>query len=93
MQISDDVLSSEQKVLWRTWQEKSRRLDLLADKRMKVFVIAVGLILLGCILYYALRAKASFDPNQQRAAMYEYSSAPLVWLHGHNLERDRARQL
>lgn len=53
MQISDDLLSSEQKVLWRTWQEKSRRLDLLADKRMKVFVIAVGLILLG--VYFVLR--------------------------------------
>lgn len=93
MQISDDVLSSEQKVLWRTWQEKSRRLDLLADKRMKVLVIAVGLILLGCIAYYVLRAKASFDPNEQPAAMYEYSSTPFVWLDGHSFQHDRARRL
>lgn len=93
MLISDDVLTSEQKLLWHTWQEKSRRLDLLADKRMKVLVVTVGLILLGCVLYYAVQAKASFDPNQQPAAIYEYSSTPLVWLHGHNLERDRAGQL
>ena len=93
MQISDNVLSSEQKLLWRTWQAKSRRLDLLADKRTRLLAVAVGLILLGCTLYYALRAKASFDTDQQPAAMHEYGSTPLVWLHGHNHKSNRARQL
>lgn len=97
MQMSDSALSSEQSLLWHTWREKSRRVDLLVEKRMTFLFSAVAIVLLGCILYYALRAKASFDPNQhQPAAMYEYSSTPIVWLHiqhGHNLERDGARQL
>ena len=97
MQMSDSALSSEQKLLWHTWREKSRRVDLLVEKRMTFLFSAVAVVLLGYILYYALRAKASFDPNQQQpAAMYEYSSISIVWLHlqhGHNLERDGARQL
>ena len=77
--ISDTRLNSEQTLLWRTWTEKSRRLDRLAERRMTVLFLAVGVILLACVLYYALRVKASFDPNQQYpAAMYEYSSTPIV---------------
>ena len=91
MRISDNELTSEQKLLWRTWGEKSRRVDRLAEKRMTVLFLAVGLILLACVLYYALRAKASFDSNQQ----YPAASTPIVWLHmqhGRNLESDEARQ-
>ena len=91
--MPDNTLTSEQKLLWFTWREKSRRLDRLTEKRMTLLLLAVGLILLGCILYYAVQAKASYDPNQQSAAIYEYSSTPLVWLHSHNLQRDRAGQL
>jgi Tfp pilus assembly protein PilN len=76
--MSDNTLNSEQKLLLLTWREKSRHLDRLTEQRMKFLLLAVGLILVGYILYCALRAKASFDPNQQPAAMYEYSSTPLV---------------
>lgn len=97
MQMSDSALSSEQKLLWHRWREKSRRVDLLVKKRMTFLFSAVAVGLLGCILHYALRAKASFDPNQQQpVAMYQYSSTPIVWRHlqhGDNLERDGARQL
>jgi hypothetical protein len=89
MPISDSTLNSEQKLLWRTWKEKSRRVDMLAEKRMTVLFLAVGLILAACVLYYALRAKAAFDPNQQNTA----ASSPIVWFHlqhGRNLESDEA---
>jgi hypothetical protein len=84
MRLSDNALSSEQTLLWRTWKEKSRRVDRLAEKRMTVLFLAVGLALLASVLYYAFRAKSSFDPNQQHnpTAMYEYSLTPIVWLHG-----------
>ena len=96
MPISDNPLNSEQTLLWRTWTEKSCRLDRLAERRMTVLFLAIGVILLACVLYYALRVKASFDPNQRHpAAMYEYSSTPIVWLHrqhGGHLESDGTRQ-
>lgn len=96
MPISDNTLNSEQTLLWRTWREKSRSADRLAERRMAVLFLVVGVILLACVLYYALRARASFDPNQQHpAAMNEYSSTPIAWFHtrhsGH-LANDRARQ-
>ena len=95
MPISDNTLNSEQTLLWRTWTEKSRRLDRLAEKRMTVLFLVVGAILLACVLYCALRVKTSFDPNQQQsAAMYEYSSAPnrLYRQHDGNPESDGTRQ-
>ena len=91
MQISDNELSSEQKLLWRTWGEKSRRVDRLVEKRMTVLFLATGVILLACVLYYALRAKASSDPSQQ----YPAASTPIVRFHmrhGRNLGSDEARQ-
>lgn len=79
MQIPDNVLDTEQKVLWHTWQERRRRADRLADRRMTVLFLAVCLILLACTLYYALRAKVSFDSDQQqRAVVCEYSSIPIA---------------
>jgi hypothetical protein len=96
MRVSDNALSSEQTRLWHTWREKSRRVDRLAEKRMTVLFLAVGLVLLAAVCYYAFRAKASFDPSQQHpAAIYEYSSTPLVGFHGQhgrNVESDGARQ-
>jgi hypothetical protein len=75
MPISNDELNSEQKLLWSTWQEKSRRADRLTEKRVAILGLAVCVILLGCILYYALRAKASFDPDRlPRGLVYAYSS-------------------
>ena len=84
MRLSDNALSSEQTLLWRTWKEKSRRVDRLAEKRMTVLFLAVGVVLLASVLYYAFRAKSSFDPNQQHnpTARYEYSLIPIVWFHG-----------
>lgn len=77
--VSDNVLNSEQTLLLRTWREKSRTADRLVEKRMTVLFLVVGAILLACVLYYALRVKSSFDPDQQHpAAMYEYSSTPIV---------------
>jgi hypothetical protein len=57
MPISENELDAEQKRLWSTWQEKSRRADRLTEKRVAMLGLAVGVILLGWILYYALRAK------------------------------------
>jgi hypothetical protein len=77
--ISNDELNSEQKLLWSTWQEKSRRADRLTEKRLAILALAVGVILLGCILYYALRAKASFDSDHsQRALIHAYSSSRIA---------------
>jgi hypothetical protein len=96
MRISDNALSSEQTLLWHTWREKRRRVDRLAEKRMTVLFLAVGLVLLAAACYYAFRANASFDPNQQHpAAIYEYSLTLLVGFHGQhgrNVESDGARQ-
>ena len=79
MPMSDHELDSEQKLLWSTWQEKSRRADRLTEKRVAILGLAVGVILLGCILYYALRAKASFDPDRlQRGLAYAYSSSRIA---------------
>ena len=94
--MSDTAFNSEQTLLWRNWAEKSRSLDRLAERRMTVLFLAVGVILLACVLYYVLQARASFDPNQQYpAAMNEYSSTPIAWFHrqhsGH-LANDGARQ-
>ena len=50
---------------------------------MTVLFLAIGLVLLAAVCYYAFRAKASYDPNQQHpAAIYEYSLTPLVGFHG-----------
>ena len=94
--IFDNALNSEQILLWRTWREKSRSTDRLAEKRMTVLFLVVGVILLACVLYYAFRVRDSFDPNQQHpAAMNEYSSTPIASFHrqhsGH-VAKDRARQ-
>jgi hypothetical protein len=93
MRISDNTVSSEQALLWHTWREKSRRVDLLAEKRMTVLFLAVGLVLLAAVCHYAFRAKASFDPNQQHpAAIYEYSLTPLVGFHGQHGRNVRAME-
>jgi hypothetical protein len=79
MPISDNELDSEQKLLWSTWQEKSRRADRLTEKRVAILGLAVGVLLLGCILYYALRAKASLDPDRlQRGLVYACSSSRIA---------------
>ena len=79
MPISNDELNSEQKLLWSTWQEKSRRTDRLTEKRVAILALAVGVIVLGCVLYYALRAKASFDPDRlQRGLVSAYSSSRIA---------------
>jgi len=79
MPISDNELDSEQKLPWSTWQEKSRRADRLTEKRVVILGLAVGVILLGCILYYALRAKASLDPDRlQHGLVYAHSSSRIA---------------
>jgi hypothetical protein len=56
MPIAANSPDSEQEIRWRAWQEKGRRADRLADKRMKVLLTIIGLILLALILYNTLRA-------------------------------------
>jgi len=51
----------------------------LTEKRVVILGLAVGVILLGCILYYALRAKASLDPDRlQHGLVYPYSSSGIA---------------
>jgi hypothetical protein len=81
MQVSDNALDSEQKLRWRTWQEKRQRADRLADRRIAILAISVSLILLACILYYASRSKASFDSaHLQRTHSVEFSGSSHVLL-------------
>lgn len=80
LQMADTASNSEQKLLWRSWTEKGLRVDRLAERRMTVLFVAVGVILLACVLYYVLQARASFDPNQQHtAAMNDTGSTPVTW--------------
>ena len=63
MPISDNTLNSEQTLLWRTWREKSRIADRLAEKRMTVLFLVVGVILLACVLYYAFGLEPHLIPT------------------------------
>lgn len=69
MPLSENSPDSEQELRWQTWQEKSRRSDRLADKRMKVIFSIVGLILLAWVLYYALGPKGSSDSDHVQRAL------------------------
>lgn len=51
MPPSENSRDSEQERRWHAWQEKNRRADRIADKRMKVLFIVVSVILLISILY------------------------------------------
>ena len=61
MPIAEKSPDSEQELRWRAWQEKGRRTDRLAEKRMKVLFSIVGLVLVAMILYYVFRSK--IPPN------------------------------
>jgi len=50
MPISQNSLDSELELRWRTWLDKGKRTNRLADKRMKVLFSVVGVILLDWIL-------------------------------------------
>ena len=69
MPIAEKSPDSEQQLRWRKWQEKGRRADRLAEKRMKVVCAVVGLILLACILHYAVWTKASPDSDHVQNAV------------------------
>ena len=80
MPIAEKSPDSEQELRWRRWQEKGRRADRLADRRLKVLFSVVGLILLACILYYAFWTKASPDSDHvQNAAGSNHISILIVW--------------
>jgi hypothetical protein len=51
MPISQNSLDSELELRWRTWLDKGKRTNRLADKRMKVLFSVVGVILLVWILF------------------------------------------
>lgn len=63
MPITEKSPDSEHELRLRTWQERGRRADRLAEKRMKVLFFIVGLILVAMILYYTLRTKVSPAPK------------------------------
>ena len=96
IRTSDNALSSEQTLLWHTWRDKARRVDWVAEERITVLFLAVGLVLLAAVCYYAFRAKTSFDPNEEHpAAIYQYGLTPLVGFrgqYGRDVENDGARQ-
>lgn len=69
MLIAEKSPDSDQELRWRTWQEKGRRSDRLADKRVKIVFSIVGLFLLAWILCYALRTKASPDSEHVQDAV------------------------
>jgi hypothetical protein len=50
--MSQNSLDSELELRWRTWLDKGKRADRLADKRMKVLFSVVGIVLLTWILFY-----------------------------------------
>lgn len=58
MSISDHPTESEQELRWRVWQDKHRRSDRLAERRMRILFCAAAAILAGVILYYWLRPNA-----------------------------------
>jgi hypothetical protein len=51
---SEKSRDSEQNLRWLAWEEKNRREDRTAEKRMKIVFVVVGVILL-ILLLYALR--------------------------------------
>jgi len=54
MTLSDKSHDSEQNLRWLEWERKNRREDRIAEKRMTIVFVLVGVILLILILY-ALR--------------------------------------
>ena len=75
MPIVENAPDSGQELRWREWQEKDRRNDRMADKRMKLVFFFVGLILLAWILYYALQPRISADSDYVRRALrYDHNS-------------------
>lgn len=49
--MSIDESSRDMEQRWRAWQEKSKRVDRLAGKRMNILFSAVGALVLLVILY------------------------------------------
>jgi hypothetical protein len=55
MTLSEQSHDSEQNSRWLAWEEKSRRQDRIAEKRMKVVFVVLGVILLIALLYVLRR--------------------------------------
>ena len=72
MSISDHPAESEQELRWRVWQEKCRRSDQLAERRMRILFCAAAAILAGVFLYYWLRPDAQSN-NSEPAVASEFS--------------------
>jgi type VI protein secretion system component VasF len=80
MPIAEKSPDSEQELRWRAWQEKGRRADRLAERRMKVLFSIVGLILVAVILYYGFRAKIWPDSDHvQHAVRSDHISILIVY--------------
>ena len=80
MLIAVESPDSAQEIRWRAWQEKGRRADRLAKKRMKVLFSIVGLTLVAVILCYVFRAKISPDSDHvQQLVGSDHVSIPIEW--------------
>jgi len=51
MTLSEKSHDSEQNSRWLVWEEKNKREDRIAEKRMKVVFVVLGVILLISFLY------------------------------------------
>ena len=78
MTPSEKSPDSEQNLRWRAWEEKNRRQDSIAEKRMKVVFVVLGVILL-ILLVYASR-QAIEQPNSVKkgpTVACQWRTAPL----------------
>lgn len=46
MTISENLYDSEQNLRWRAWENKNRREDTIAEKRMKLVFVFAGVVIL-----------------------------------------------
>jgi len=61
MTFAEKSHDSDENLRWLAWEEKNRRKDRIAEKRMKIVFVVVGVILLILILYTLRRG--SKRPN------------------------------
>jgi hypothetical protein len=82
MTLSEQSHDTEQNSRWLAWEEKSRRQDRIAEKRMMLVFVVVGVILLISLLY-VLR-QVSERPNLVKkgptAAFRWGTHPPRYWL-------------
>jgi hypothetical protein len=74
MSISENSLDSEEQRLLRAWQQRSNLADRIADKRMRLLISVIGVLLLLWILYYWLRPESLPGSRQHEHVVATASS-------------------